>query len=127
MIYSSGRRALLAASFFLFAIVALPANAQGTVVRGIVRDSVSQAPVRGARVMLVRGSQTVAMTNTDNSGAFSLAADGSAHSVSVTAFGFRPITLSVATDGAPLTIQLTTQRPVFAKQLPLLYCVADGL
>jgi outer membrane receptor for ferrienterochelin and colicins len=111
VIHSSGRRALLAAVLFLVVSEAQSVNAQGTVVRGTVRDSVSQAPVRGARVMLVRGAQTIAMTNTDSSGAFSLAGSGlDARFVSVTAFGFRPVTLPVAADGAQLTIQLTTQR-----------------
>jgi outer membrane receptor for ferrienterochelin and colicins len=100
----------VAALSFLFAAVTHSAQAQGTVLRGIIRDSVSQAPVRGARVMLLRGSQTVSTTSTDSAGGFALTGVGSgSHSVSVAAFGFRPVTVAVMTDGAPLAIQLAPQ------------------
>ena len=82
------------------------AEAQDVIVRGTVRDSASQAPVIGARVVLQRAREAVGRTTTDSAGAFTFGNVQPGNLVlSVTAIGFRPETVTI--DGrSPVLVTL---------------------
>jgi len=86
------------------------APAQATVVRGVVRDSATHAPVANARLTLTSGATTVLGTTlTGPAGAFQFRIPASGDlSLSVTAIGFRPVhvTLSATAASEPVTIDL---------------------
>jgi iron complex outermembrane receptor protein len=84
--------------------------AQGVVVRGSVRDSVTHAPIAHARVTLARGtSTTLGTAATDVAGAFlfrNVTPDDL--SLSVTALGFRPVRVRLggAAGAEPVTVTI---------------------
>ena len=110
MRHSSGSlSAIRVVATLVGSLLPLQAEAQATI-RGTVRDSASQSPVRGSRVSLSRGTTTIGTTSTDNAGAFSFANVSPGDlSLSVAAFGFRPVRVSISDAAAPITVSLSTQ------------------
>ena len=107
MTRSSGSLPAVLVTLVLLALAPALLPAQGTVLRGTVRDSLSQAPVGGARVRLLRDQQAIATATTDTAGAFSFRdVPGGPLALSVAALGFRPVTVAIDDATTPLTITL---------------------
>jgi hypothetical protein len=72
---------LVGAALAALACSLVPGRADGQIIRGLVAEQLSLAPAQGAVVVLLRvvepdGLESVGMTTTDGTGAFSLAAPG---------------------------------------------------
>ena len=101
----------LIAALLVLVVALLPLRVEGqATIRGAVRDSASQSPIRGARVTLSRETATIGTTTTDSAGAFSFAnVSPGGLSAFVAAFGFRPLRVAVDGTGAPVTVSLAIQ------------------
>jgi iron complex outermembrane receptor protein len=85
----------------------VPLRAQDATLTGVVTDSLTNAPVEGARVDVIAPERAVTRTVTDVQGVFALSVPAGTYTVVITRLDYRPVRLAGVALGAGATRRLT--------------------
>ncbi len=88
-------------------LMCVPLRAQDATLTGVVTDSLTNAPVEGARVDVIAPERAVTRTVTDVQGVFALSVPAGTYTVVITRLDYRPVRLAGVALGAGATRRLT--------------------